>query len=396
MKLWNPTSDSDRLIERYTVGRDYELDQVLVPYDCRASIAHAEMLEEVGVLTQDEVDALISELQHIISLSERDEFTIAPEQEDCHTAIEEHLTEQLGDTGKKIHTGRSRNDQIMAALRLYYRDALDELRELIDEFTDRISDFIEKYGEIRMAGYTHTRKAMPSSMGLWAGVFHESMLDNLGLMEGVRQLLDQSPLGSGAGYGIPMDIDREYTADKLEFSRIQKNPLYVQHSRGKFEAEILHFCTQVMYDLNRAATDLIFFSMRQIGYIELPEKYCTGSSIMPQKKNPDVLELVRGNYHTLCSLESRVHSITGNLISGYHRDLQLTKEPVMEGIQITMDSLAVTARVFEEVEVNEDRCGESMTDELFATERVYQLVEQGVPFREAYRRIAGEYRQGNE
>lgn len=391
MKLWSPKTASNNVVESFTVGNDPELDQVLVKYDCCGSIAHARMLEKIGLLSEKEVVSLGRELENIIELDARGEFTITQEQEDCHTAIEQHLTEQLGDVGKKIHTGRSRNDQVVTALRLYYKDELSGLEDLTELFVKTISEFSKKYGDNPMPGYTHTRKAMPSSIEMWAGAFISGIEDNRVLLDAAYQLVDQSPLGTGAGYGVPLDLDQEFTAKELNFAKVQENPIAVQNSRGKYESSILHACSQVMIDLNRMASDLILFSEPDFGFFELPPEFCTGSSIMPQKKNPDVFEVVRAKYHQVLGWQMQIQSMTANLISGYHRDLQLTKEPVMRGLQVTKGSLEIMKSAIEQLSVNAEQCQAAMTDELYATERAYQLVKQGMPFRDAYRKISEEY-----
>jgi argininosuccinate lyase len=389
-KLWEKGYRLDEQVEEFTVGDDYLLDQRLVRYDCLASMAHARTLGRAGILEGEEVEHLLEELNRIIQLDEAGEFPILREQEDCHTTIENHLVRELGELGEKIHTGRSRNDQVLAALRLYYKEQLTECKGLMGALVQSIEHFAARYGEVELPGYTHTRKAMPSSVGLWARSFVESMDDNKRLVDVALDLIDQSPLGTGAGYGVPLDLDREYTAGLLEFGRVQQDPIYTQNSRGKFEATILHALTQVMLDLNKMATDLIVFSMPELGYFELPEELCTGSSIMPQKRNPDVLELVRARYHLVVAFEFQVKNTVANLLSGYNRDLQLTKGPTMRGLEVTQATLSVMALVFDRLEVNADRCRAGLTDEVYATERVYELVRKGVPFREAYRRISGE------
>jgi len=389
-KLWEKGYKLDEQVEQFTVGDDYLLDQRLVRYDCLASIAHARGLGRAGILEEEEVERLAEELSRIIQLDEAGEFRLLPEHEDCHTAIESHLARELGELGEKIHTGRSRNDQVLAALRLYYREELARCKQLMGDLVHSLEQFAARYGEVELPGYTHTRKAMPSSVGLWAGSFVESMDDNARLIDVAVELINQSPLGTGAGYGVPLELDREYTAELLGFDRIQENPICSQNSRGKFEATILHALTQVMLDLNKLATDLIVFSLPELGYFELPEELCTGSSIMPQKRNPDVLELVRARYHQVVALEFQVKNTIANLPSGYNRDLQLTKGPTMRGLEVTQATLAVTTVVFDRLGVNTERCRAGLTDEVYATERVYELVRKGVPFREAYRRVARE------
>ena len=387
-KLWDKGYDLNKTIESYTVGNDPILDKQLVYYDCVASIAHAKMLGEINLLTETEVQDLIRELNHIIDLDKKGEFPITQEQEDCHTAIEMFLIFALGDVGKKIHTARSRNDQVLTALRLYYKDEIENVVHNIKSLTNTISNFTSKYGKIHFPGYTHMQKAMPSSFGLWGSAFSDSMNDNLLLLDTVKIIIDQSPLGTAAGYGIPLNIDREFTAKELEFSSVQSNPIYTQYSRGKFEITILHVLSQIMLDLNKIASDLILFNMSEFGYVELPDEFCTGSSIMPQKKNPDVLELLRAKYHVVSSYEFQVSRLTSDLISGYNRDIQLTKEPVMNGFSTTLDSLEITTLLFQNLVVNKVKCKSALDDEIFATEKVYKLVKKGMPFRDAYMQIA--------
>jgi argininosuccinate lyase len=387
-KLWDKGYILNSLIEDFTVGRDYVVDRRLIYYDCVASQAHTEMLGEIGILTKSEVQSLLRELDGIIRLNKNGQFVIEKEQEDCHTAIENHLTKKLGDLGKKIHTGRSRNDQIAAALRLYYKDKLTDCINETKKLIGIIKKFIQKYQEIQLPGYTHMRKAMPSSVSLWAGSFVESMNDNIKLLNLAYNLADCSPLGSGAGFGVPLNVDSNFVAHRLGFKRVFKNPLYIQNTRGKLEATILHSLGQVMFDLNKIASDLILFSMPEFGFFILPDEFCTGSSIMPQKKNPDVLELLRGQYHIITSYEYAVKQSTANLISGYNRDLQLTKEPTMEGLETTIKNLLVAQLLFTQLSVNKERCKEAMTEELYAAEAAYKLIQNGVPFRDAYTQVA--------
>jgi argininosuccinate lyase len=387
-KLWDKGVDLDKAVGAFTVGKDPALDNVLIPYDCKASIAHARMLGEMGYLENNEVEKLVMELENIINLHREDNFTIQVSQEDCHTAIEEYLVEQLGDVGKKIHTARSRNDQVLTALRLYYKEALQEIIDLGESWIKVLEKFGEENYDVSFPGYTHMQKAMPSSMAMWAGAYTDGMKDDLSMLKSVANLIDQSPLGSAAGYGVPIKIDKEMTAREMGFDRVQKNPIYCQISRGKFELSILHGLGQIMLTINRLASDLILFSMAEFGYVSLPDHFCTGSSIMPQKKNPDVLELLRGSYHIISGYETQVKGLTANLISGYNRDIQLSKEPVMQGINLGIDCLKINAAVIEALKVNKDICDTAMTDELFATEKAYKLVEKGIPFREAYRQVA--------
>ena len=390
MKVWDKGYKLNKKIENFTVGEDFILDQKLVKYDCLASIAHVKMLGKVGLLTNKEAQKIVKELNKIIILDKKGKFKIKKEEEDCHTSIENYLIKKLGDLGKKVHTARSRNDQVLAALRLYYRDELDDCKKLCIEFIKSMEILQKKYGKIKFPGYTHTRKAMPSSIGMWSSAFIASMRDNIKLIDISMELIDQSPLGTGAGYGVPLNIDRKYTAKLLGFKKNQEN-IYVQNSRGKFESTILHAMTQIMLDLNKISTDIILFSMPELGYFEIPQEFTTGSSIMPQKKNPDALELVRARYHVVTGYEFQIKGIISNLISGYNRDLQLTKETTIKGLQITKESLDIMALIIMNLKVNKDRCSKAMTKEIFATEEAYKLVKKGVPFRDAYRKVSEGY-----
>lgn len=390
-KLWQKQYQLNNTVERFTVGNDYTLDRRLVKYDCLASIAHARMLAKIGILTMTEAKRLAAALKHIIALDARGAFVILPEQEDCHTAIENHLTKKLGVLGKKIHTARSRNDQVLVALRLYYKVCLAHCEESVHELVSSLQTFVNAYGPVELPGYTHTRKAMPSSISMWAGSFIDSMHDNLKSLAYAADVINQSPLGTAAGYGMPLKIDRNFTAELLGFKKVQQNPIYAQNSRGKFESAILHAIAQIMLDVNKIATDLILFSMPEFGYFELPEAFYTGSSIMPHKKNPDVLELLRAKYFIVVAQESETRNIVGNLLSGYSRDLQLLKEPVFKSFDIVLESLSVLTEVFKHLKVNAENCKAALTPELYATAVVYELVAKGVPFREAYNSIAKKY-----
>jgi argininosuccinate lyase len=391
MKLWDKGGKFDKDIENFTVGDDYILDQKLIKYDCLASIAHARMLGKINLLKTEEVETLVKELHHIIDLDKQGNFKILKEQEDCHTTIENYLVKKLGDPGKKIHTARSRNDQVLTALRLFYKDELSECVKLTNELIETMSMFLKKFGRIALPGYTHTRKAMPSSITMWGQSFIDSLKDNLKVIEVAYLLIDQSPLGTGAGYGVPMKIDRKFSAKLLGFKKLQNNPLYTQNSRGKFESTILHSLTLVMYDVNKMATDLIIFSLPELGYFEIPDEFCSGSSIMPQKKNPDVLELLRSQYHVVVSYEFRIKNIAGNLVSGYNRDIQLSKAPTMKGLEITKECLSVMSIIFKKLKVNEENCHKALTPEIYATDELYKLVKKGIPFREAYKIISKDY-----
>ncbi len=390
MKLWDKGGSLDAAVEKFTVGEDPVLDLELIEYDCIGSRAHARGLKRIGLLDQGELAGIERELAAITRDARAGRITIDPGLEDCHTYIEDRLTSKLGDAGKKIHAGRSRNDQVLTAIRLLQRDRLAGVRKGISGLRGALRKLARRSGKVPIPGFTHTRKAMPSSISIWTGAFLDALSDDVPLIEAVENLLDQSPLGTGAGYGVPLPLDRTFTASDMGFGRIQRNPVYAQLSRGKFDLAVVQVLVQVMFDLNRMATDLILFSLPDFGWFKLPDRFCTGSSLMPQKKNPDVLELVRAGVHVVASCQDRIQGIVGNLLTGYHRDLQWTKKPLLESLSLTRDSLAVMTAVIEDLEVDEERCRSAMTSELFATERACDLVKRGVPFRDAYRRVAAE------
>jgi argininosuccinate lyase len=386
MRLWKKGGELDPRVEGFTIGNDAALDQRLLRHDCRASRAHAEMLCAIGVLDAGERDRLVETLHEIERLDAEGRFPIGAGDEDCHSAIEGFLTEKLGDAGRRIHTARSRNDQVLTALRLYEKEALAGLARDVAALRAALAAAIGRFGAIAMPGYTHTRKAMPTTVGTWLGCFAAALDDDLGELAHVAARIDRSPLGTAAGFGVPLlPIDREMTARAMGFAGIIENPIHAQHGRGKLEAAVLSACTQILYDLNRLASDLMLFSIPELGYVVLPERLCTGSSMMPQKRNPDVLELIRGKYHVVVAEEAKIKGVAANLVSGYNRDLQLTKEPLFTGLDTTAACLTATRIVVEEMEIDADACGAGLGDDLLATARAYALVSQGVPFREAYR-----------
>ena len=392
MKLWQKGYKLNEEIEKFTVGNDYLLDHKLVKYDCVASIAHAKALQKAKILTKKELDKLTTELNQIIKLDSNGKFIINQEDEDCHTAIEKHLTKKLNQLGKKIHTGRSRNDQVLTAIRLYEKEELKQIKILIFKLNEALITLIKKYGQVDFPGYTHMQKAMPTKVGIWLGQFVSGMQDNLILLKAVEKIIDKSPLGSAAGFGVPVfNINKTIATKELKFATVQKNPMYCQMSRGKFEGEIISFLGNIMFDLNKLSTDLILFSMKEFNYVELPKEFCTGSSIMPQKKNPDVLELIRAKYSIILGEEMKVKSLIGNLMSGYNRDLQLTKEPLFNSVDITKNCLKMITLVLNGLKINKKNCEEAMTKELFATEEAYKLVKKGMSFRDAYKEIGGKY-----
>lgn len=387
-KLWQKSYRLDGEIEKFTVGNDYVIDKALVKYDVYGSIAHAAMLNKIGILNKKELNKLKKALKEILKLDEKNKFRINPEDEDVHTAIENHLTKKFGSLGKKIHTARSRNDQVLADLRLYSKDKLIEVQKSALQLASALADAAQKHKDVPMPGYTHSRKAMPSSVGLYFGSFAESLLDDLEVLDEAYELNDQCPLGSGAGYGLPLDVDRKFVSDLLGFKKVQNNSLYVQNSRGKFESFSIFALGNAMADLARLSNDLVLFSMDEFGFFKLPDEFCTGSSIMPQKKNPDVFELTRAKSAKVDSNLCLVKSIISKMQSGYSRDLQLTKEPLIESFDIAISTLAIFKTVIDKIKVNKEKCIAACTKDLFATEHAYLLVKKGIPFRDAYRQTA--------
>ena len=381
MKLWEKGYSPDKTIELFTVGKDPFLDLELLPFDIDGSIAHALVLEKAEVLTATEKDALIAELENIRDLHKSGDFVIESSDEDCHTAIENHLTEKLGDTGKKIHTARSRNDQILTAVRLFQKDRLSKIKSKVTELHSTFVAFSEENEKVPMPGFTHTRKAMPYSVGKWILAFADSLADDLILLDAVMEMVDQNPLGTGAGFGVPFPLDRDISTEKLGFKRSMDNPLYAQNSRGKIESSVLFACSNILTTLNRWASDIILFTIPDFKFFSLDNGLTTGSSIMPHKKNPDVLELIRSSVHQLIAYQNQIQNTSLNLISGYNRDIQLTKEPLLNGLKTTFDCLEVSNIVMQVLK-------NAMTDELYSVQKVYEMVQRGVPFREAYKILA--------
>jgi len=389
--LWTRADQPDPWLQSFLAGDDHVLDLQLVPYDCRASLAHARMLERIGVLTVAELQSLEEGLAEIEELAAQGRFPITAADEDCHTAIENHLTQHCGEAGRKIHTGRSRNDQVLTALRRWEEDHVDQLLGMLVAYLDALYAIRKAQGDVALPGYTHMQAAMPTTVDVWLGSYADAARDDHELLSLVRRLVDRCPLGTAAGFGVPvLALDREGTAAELGFASVLANPMYAQLSRGRVEALLLAACSQVMLGLSRLASDLLLFSTREFGLLALPPSLCTGSSLMPQKRNPDVLELIRARFHVVAGEEAKVRAMTAGLMSGYNRDVQLTKGPLFAGVAATVDSLRAMAMVLAGLGIDVDRCAAAVTDEMRATERAMKLVSEGVPFRDAYRRVAAE------
>lgn len=386
-KLWQKEYSLDSLMEKFTVGNDYIMDQELVVADCLASIAHARGLARIGILADDELASLEKGLREIILLKQQERFPITRQDEDCHTAIEGYLTAHVGEAGKKIHTGRSRNDQVQTALRLWMRECSVRMALETVQFSQNLLLFAEKHEKVPMPGRTHMQIAMPSSVGLWAAAYAEELYDEAQRVMQLSWTLDQSPLGSAASYGVPLPLDRHFTAEQMGFTRVQNNVLYANNSRGKFEAMLLDCCDYIALTISKIAQDLILFTLPEFGYFSLPKELCTGSSIMPQKKNPDGLELARSRSALVSSCASRVKEIVRSLPSGYNRDFQDTKEPLMTGAKTTLQLVRIMSRMVDGLEVHPERLVAACTPELYATDAVLERIRQGGNFRDTYKEV---------
>jgi argininosuccinate lyase len=377
----------DAAVEAFTVGDDYILDRRLVEADCFGSAGHAAGIRKIAFLSDAEYASLVDGLKEIVGLSRAGTFVIGREQEDVHTAIEAHLTATRGEVGKRIHAGRSRNDQIVAATRLYAKWEVLRLARRIVSLGRAAAERAAEHAHTPMVGRTHMQRAMPSSVGLWLGALAEALADDLGLLWAAYDLNDQCPLGSAASYGVPIPLDRAYVAARLGFRKVQNNVLYVANTRGKIEAAILNACVQVMVDLSRYAQDIMLFSMPEFGYFSVPLEFCTGSSIMPQKRNPCVLELVRARTATVLAEHDRLVGIVKGLPTGYNRDGQETKEPFMKGLDVTLSAVSIFEPTLRRLEVNEQKLVDAFRPEVFATDVALELVVGGMPFRDAYRQV---------
>lgn len=388
-KLWQKGNKKiDPLFEAFATKEDLVLDQKLIPYDIEGSIAHAKMLKKVGILTESELNTLKKGVNEILKLWKQGKFNLELGDEDMHTKIEDYLTKNYGEAGKKIHTARSRNDQVLTALRLYSKEQLNLVKQELENLKTSFKSFGKKHKDIPMPGYTHMQKAMPSSIKLWADCFVDSLSDDLIYLDTIYKLIDQSPLGSGAGYGIPIKIDRQLSAKLLNFAKVQENPIYCQHSRLKFEELILSCLITILQDINKFASDVLLFTTSEFNFFSVAGNLTTGSSIMPQKKNIDVAEVLRAKVHLVLGNYVQIVSLSTNLISGYNRDFQDSKKPFMESLDLTLGSLKVASLLVKGLTPNKEILDKAMTEELYATEKALKLVSKGMPFREAYKKVA--------
>lgn len=395
MKLWEKAVKVNKDVESYTVGRDREMDVYLAPYDVLGSMAHIRMLESIGLLTKDELSLLLAELKAIHQIAVNGQFEIEDGIEDVHSQVELMLTRKLGDIGKKIHSGRSRNDQVLVDLKLFTRD---QIRLLVNSVSELISVLIsqsEKYKNVLMPGYTHLQIAMPSSFGLWFGAYAESLVDDLQLLLAAYKICNRNPLGSAAGYGSSFPLNRQMTTDLLGFDSMNYNVVYAQMGRGKMERIVSFAVSNIAATLSKLSYDACLFSSQNFGFIKLSDEYTTGSSIMPHKKNPDVFELTRAKCNKLQGLPTEIALITNNLPSGYFRDLQIIKEIFVPSFEEMNDCLSMVTRMMGEVKINEHILDDPKYLLIFSVEEVNRLVLEGVPFRDAYKQVGLEIEKGN-
>jgi argininosuccinate lyase len=395
MKLWEKNTQVNSKIEVFTVGRDREMDVFLAKYDVLGSMAHITMLEAVGLLETSELKSLLAELRNIYSLAENSQFVIEEGVEDVHSQVEMLLTSKLGDIGKKIHSGRSRNDQVLVDLKLFSRAEIEKTVSAVTDLFEVLISQSNKYKAVLLPGYTHLQVAMPSSFGLWFGAYAESLADDLQLLLSAWKITNRNPLGSAAGYGSSFPLDRQLTTDLLGFDSMNYNVVYAQMGRGKMERTVANALASVAATVAKLAFDACMFTSQNFGFIKLPDDFTTGSSIMPHKKNPDVFELTRAKCNKLQSLPQQIMMITNNLPSGYFRDLQIIKEVFIPAFAELNDCLEMTAMMMENVEVNTEILEDARYDYLFSVEEVNRLTLSGVPFRDAYKQVGLEIESGN-
>lgn len=387
-RLWEKGEALDQLVHHFTIGNDPIIDARLARWDCIGSAAHAKMLRSIGILESEETAALLQELKAILQESDATGIEIPYELEDIHTAIETRLTERLGEAGKRIHTGRSRNDQILVTMRLYLRASMVQLVSRLDALVQTAMKRIDDVGGVPMPGYTHMQPAMPSSVGMWLHALVEASLELCREGLALLEAMDSNPLGAAAGFGVPLPLDRDLTAKLLGFSRVQRSVINAQNSRGRYELRVARWCVDVSALCEKFASDMILYTMREFRFFSLPNALTTGSSIMPQKHNPDVLELVRGRAGRVRGAATEIDAITAKLPSNFHRDFQYSKEPAMRAIDDTTAVLEVMERVLALFTVNADALTAAMYPDLYVTYDVYRLVREGKPFREAYQETA--------
>jgi argininosuccinate lyase len=395
MKLWQKELGNKKEVELFTIGRDPDFDLILAPFDVLGSMAHAAMLSTIGLLTKAENEILQAGLKVIYSEIEKGQFEIAPGVEDVHSQVEFLLTERFGDVGKKLHSGRSRNDQVLVDLKLYYRAAIRELVEETSILFDLLLQLSEKHKADLMPGYTHTQLAMPSSFGLWFSSIAEGLSEDLGLLLAAFDLSNKNPLGSAAGYGSSFPLNRTMTTTLLGFADLHHNVINAQNSRGKTERTLAFAMSGIAATLNRMAADICVFMNQNFAFVSFPDELTTGSSIMPHKKNPDVFELIRAKTNQIQAIPNTVSLLLTNTTTGYHRDLQLLKEEIFPGLATLKSCLAMSTFMLKSIKIKENILKDPFYKHLFSVEVVNELVLQGMPFRDAYKQVGTDIEQGN-
>ncbi len=394
MKLWDQGFEPDKMIENFTVGQDRELDLRLARYDVEGSKAHIRMLQKIGLLKADELDTLLAALDEIAATIERGEFTIDEGIEDVHSQVELMLTAKLGDMGKKIHSGRSRNDQVLVDLKLFLRDEIKRIAVAVNHLFDRLISLSDTYSDVLMPGYTHLQVAMPSSFGLWFGAYAESLVDDLQMLAGAYAVANQNPLGSAAGYGSSFPLDREMTTRLLHFADMHVNVVAAQMSRGKTERALAMGIGAIASTLSHFAMDVCMWMCQNFGFVSFPDEFTTGSSIMPHKKNPDVFEIMRGKCNRLQSVQNEIALLTANLPLGYNRDLQLLKDIIFPATTEMVECLDMCDFMLQHIRVNKHILDDPRYDYLFTVEDVNRMTLAGTPFREAYRTVGMQVQRG--
>ena len=395
MKLWDKGSTPDKQMDLFTVGNDRELDQVLVEYDLRASRAHAEMLGKIGILDSGETEAIVEELDRMMEEVRSGDFPIEEPFEDMHSKIEYELTARIGEAGKKIHTARSRNDQILTALQLYLKDTILSFHTQVNELFEVLLKLADTHKEVLLPGYTHLQVAMPSSFGLWFSAYAESLVDDTYFLRAAYKVADQNPLGSAAGYGSSFPIDRSFTTSRMGFATQKFNVVAAQMGRGKVERATAMAMASIAGTLGKMAMDICLYLSQNFAFISFPEELTTGSSIMPHKKNPDLFELVRAKCNLIQGLPNQLTLLTTNLTSGYHRDMQLTKALLLPAVEQLKACLEITTSSLGKIRVNATILEDPKYDYLFSVDSLDAMVQEGTPFREAYRKMADMIESGN-
>jgi argininosuccinate lyase len=394
-QLWAKGLPLDEAIHRFTVGDDPELDVRLLAHDALGSAAHARMLAHAGLMSREDAAALVKALAGIARKARQGGIVIARDQEDAHTAIEALLTAELGDAGKRIHLARSRNDQVILALRLYMREALLDTALRTASLARNFVVFAKAHADQAMPGYTHLRRAMPSSFGLWGTAFAAGLAEELQALQALYARLDRCPLGAAAGFGVPLPIDREYTAKSLGFAGVQISPVDVQNSRGRHELALLNAFASIGLTMEKFLWDVSLYSMQEFGFLKLPDAFTTGSSIMPQKRNPDVVELARGRCRELRGYAAMVQELASGLPSNYHRDLQLLKKPLFGAVSSVQSWLDVLIALVPALQVDAAKAAAACSDDIYGAQQAYVLVQEGVPFRDAYKQVARQLESGS-